>query len=133
MTFNHWEPNLSWNALNLFTSVGWGVKSSLQFRCQKLAPSNFFGFHFPEPFQFFQDQTTVQAHHHRFHPHAQKKNSLKAPFAPTGEAKKAGKASRRAEETPKPPLATGKTACKNWLSSIFTLVTLHSDFLRNLS
>ena len=22
MKFNHWEPNLSWNALNLFTSVG---------------------------------------------------------------------------------------------------------------
>ena len=22
MTFNHWEPNLFWNALNLFTSVG---------------------------------------------------------------------------------------------------------------
>ena len=46
---------------------------------------------------------------------------------------KAGKASRRAEETPKPPLAAGRTACKNWLSSIFTLVTLHNEFLSNLS
>ena len=54
-------------------------------------------------------------------------------FAPTVEAKKAGKASRRAEETPKPPLAAGRTACKNWLSSIFTLVTLHNEFLSNLS
>ena len=39
--------------------------------------------------------------------------SPKASFAPTGEAKKASKASRRAEETPKPSLATGRTACKN--------------------
>ena len=54
-------------------------------------------------------------------------------FAPSAEAKKASKASRRAEETPKPPLAAGKTACKNWFLSIFTLVTLHNDFLSNLS
>ena len=60
------------------------------------------------------------------------KISLKASFAPTAEAKKAGKASRRAEETPKPPLAAGRTACKNWISSIFTLVTLHNEFFRNL-
>ena len=51
-------------------------------------------------------------------------------FAPTAEAKKAGRASRRAEETPKPPLAAGRTACKNWLSSVFTLMTLHNEFLR---
>ena len=54
-------------------------------------------------------------------------------IAPTAEAKKAGKSSRRAEETPNPPLATGRTSCKNRLSSIFTLVTLHNEFLSNLS
>ena len=69
MTFNHWKPNLSWNALNLFTSVGSSRKiksvislskiGSVQFLCQKLAPPNFFGFHFPESFQFFHGQTTV--------------------------------------------------------------------------
>ena len=52
MTFNHWELNLYWNALNLFTSVGSSRKI-------KSALSIFFGFHFPEPFQFFQVQNTV--------------------------------------------------------------------------
>ena len=61
------------------------------------------------------------------------KISLKASFAPTAEAKKAGKASKRAEETSKHPLAAGRTACKNWLSSIFALVILHNEFLSNLS
>ena len=54
-------------------------------------------------------------------------------FAPTAEAKKAGKAGRRAEETSKPPLAAGRTACKNWLSSIFTLVDLHNELFSILS
>ena len=39
--------------------------------------------------------------------------SLKASFAPTAEAKKAGKAGRRVEETPKLALAVGRTDCKN--------------------
>ena len=74
-------------------------------------------------------------YHHRQYPHApnQRFRSRYFLFAPTAEAKKAGKASRRAEKTPKPPLAAGRTACKNWLSSIFTSVTLHNEFHRNLS
>ena len=42
------------------------------------------------------------------------KISFKVYFASAAEAKKAGKASRRSEETPKPLLAAGRTACKNW-------------------
>ena len=82
-TFNHWEPNLSWNALNLFRSVGSTRKIKSAISLSKIDSVQFFGFHFPEPFQF---------------------------FASTAEAKKAGKASRRAEETPKPHLAAGRTA-----------------------
>ena len=44
------------------------------------------------------------------------KISLKVAFA---EAKKAGKTSRRAEDTTKLPLAAGRTACKTWLSFNF--------------
>ena len=63
----------------------------------------------------------------------QTKDFAQGIIAPTAEAKKAGKASGRAEETPKPPLAAGKFACKNLLSSIFTFVTLHNDFFSNFS
>ena len=52
---------LSWNALKLSRPLVRVVKSSLQFRCQKLSISmssislsNFFVFHFPEPFQFWE-------------------------------------------------------------------------------
>ena len=46
MTFKNWEPNLSWNALNLFTSVGSSRKIKSAICCQKLAPSNCWDFIF---------------------------------------------------------------------------------------
>ena len=54
----------------------------------------------------------------------------KVAFAPTAEAKKGSKASRRSEHTPKPPEAAGRTACKICLSFIFTFVTLDKEFLK---
>ena len=59
LTFNHWEPNLSWNALNLSESVG-SIRTIMSaISLSKLALSIFFGFRFPKSFQFFQVQTTV--------------------------------------------------------------------------
>ena len=66
MTFNHWKPNLSWNALKLFTSVGSSREIKSAISLSKIGSVQFFEFQFPEPFQFFQVQTTVEAHHHRF-------------------------------------------------------------------
>ena len=56
------------------------------------------------------------------------KPKIKVTFAPTAEAKKASKASRQAEDTTRPLLAAKRTACKNWLSFIFPIVTLFKDF-----
>ena len=50
-------------------------------------------------------------------------------FAPTAEAKKAGKEARREEESPEPTLTIGRKASKSCSSSNFTLVTLLSEFL----
>ena len=120
MKFSHWEPNLSWNALNFVTSVGSSRKSSLQFRCQKLDLSIFFGFRFLEPFEFSKFKPPLKRIIIGSIHMLQAKDFAQGIFAPTAETKKAGKASRRAEETPWPPLAAGRTACENWLSFIFT-------------
>ena len=53
MTFNHWEPTLSWNALNLFMSVGSSRKLKSVTLLSKLGPVQFFWFCFLETFQFF--------------------------------------------------------------------------------
>ena len=42
MTFNHWEPNLSWNALNLFTSVGSSRKIKSAISLSKIDSVQFF-------------------------------------------------------------------------------------------
>ena len=38
MTFNHWEPNLYWNALNLFMSVGSSRKIKSAISLSKIGP-----------------------------------------------------------------------------------------------
>ena len=61
------------------------------------------------------------------------KISLKVAFAPTAEAKKAGKTSRRSEDTTKLPLAAGRTACKFWLLLNFLHVLLYmKSFINGL-
>ena len=42
MTFNHWEPNLSWNALNLFTSVSSSRKIMSAISLSKIGSVQFF-------------------------------------------------------------------------------------------
>ena len=42
MTFNHWEPNPSCNALNLFTSVGSSRKIKYAISLSKIDPVQFF-------------------------------------------------------------------------------------------
>ena len=59
MTFNHWEPNLSWNTLNLFMSIGLSRKVKSALLLSKIGSAQIFWILFPEPFQFFQFQTTV--------------------------------------------------------------------------
>ena len=109
MTLNHWEPNLSWNALKLLTS------NDSSFKIKSTASlSQILGFIF------------------RSHSNFSKFKPLFMRIIIIG-VKKVGKASRGVEETPKSPLAAGRTACKKWLISIFTLVNLRSEFLCILS
>ena len=108
MTFNHWEPNLSWNALNLFTSIDSSRKVMSAILLSKIGSAQFFWISFSGAISNFKPPFTriIKGSIHI------SKISLEAFFAPTAEAKKAGKASRRAEETPKPPLAAGKLLVK---------------------
>ena len=54
LTFNHWEPNLSWNALNLFTSVGSSRKIKSAISLSKIGSFQFFWIssHFRSHFNF---------------------------------------------------------------------------------
>ena len=54
MTFNHWEPNLSWNALNLFTSVGSSRKLKTAISPSKNGFVQFFWISFSGANSFFQ-------------------------------------------------------------------------------
>ena len=59
-------------------------------------------------------QTKILMPHYLFHFCApNQKNSFEVAFAPTAEAKKVGRAIRRAEDTLKPPLTARRMACKN--------------------
>ena len=58
-TFNHWEPNISWNALNLFTSVGSSRKIKSAISLSKIDSVQFFWISFSGAIQFFQGQTTA--------------------------------------------------------------------------
>ena len=49
-------------------------------------------------------------------------------FDPTAEIKKVEKTGRPAEETPKQPLAAGRTAGKNWFLITFKTVILLNEF-----
>ena len=42
MTFNHWEPNISWKALNLFTSLGSSRKIKSANSLSKIGSVHFF-------------------------------------------------------------------------------------------
>ena len=106
MTFNHWEPNLSWNALNHFTSVGSSRKIKSAISLSKIGSVQFFWVSFSGAISIFPSSNHCLSASSQVRSTCSKpKISLKAFFAPTAEAKKAGKASRRAEETPKPLLA----------------------------
>ena len=59
MTFNHWEPNLSWNALNLLTSVGSSRNIKSAISLSKIGSVQCFRISFSGAFQFFQVQTTI--------------------------------------------------------------------------
>ena len=113
MTFNHWEPNLSWNALNFFTSVGSSRKIKSAISLSKIGSVQFFWISFSRAISIFpRSNHRLSASSYVPSTCSKPKISLKASFAPTAEAKKAGKASRRAEETPKLPLAAEEMLVK---------------------
>ena len=53
MTFNHWEPNLSWIALNLFTSIGSSRKVKSAILLSKIGSAQFFWISFSGAISIF--------------------------------------------------------------------------------
>ena len=127
VTFNHCDPNLSWKALNLFTSDVSRFKITWEIRMGsvKILRISFSGANS----HFAESNHSSNASLYASFSCSKSKISLKVVFASIAEAEKAGEAIRRAEDTLKPPLAAGRKACKKWLSFLVKLVAFIKSFL----